>query len=110
MLKWLIERRKRKRKELFWFELAGRPYSFDPVLVSIRLADDPDYLPRHLDDAIAGDMEATQIVSRAASRAFSIRPADENGEGVPVADLLELMVAFHDWSQALKKNTSRSPS
>lgn len=108
MLNWLLGRRRRKRRELFWYELAGRPYSFDPVLVSIRLAEDPEYLPRHIDDALGGDVESMEVVARAASHAFGVRRATPDGEGVSMTDLLELLVAFHDWSRALKKNTSHS--
>lgn len=71
----------------------------------MRLADDPQYLPRHIDEAMAGDAEAISICGAAAMRAFGVKDA-ENG-GLTLAERLELLLLFERWIDALKKNMKR---
>lgn len=93
----------RRRRGLFRFHDGQRYRYADPLVVSRRLAEDPKYLPRHLDDARAGDFEAIAICGEAAGRAFDLREFDGK-RGTPLTDRIEILLSFEIWVAALKKN------
>ena len=96
-------RRSRKR-HIFRFR-EGRRYRYvDPVTVSLLLAEHPEYLPRHLEEAREGDLEAIEICGRAAIDAFGVEPADPNSpSGMTLSDRVKLLIAFDLWIIGLKQ-------
>lgn len=104
ILRWLRSRRERRRRQIFRFHDGDQYRTIDPVMVAIRLGNDPDYLPRHLDEALTGDPEAIAICVAAVGRAFGVRPLDEQGRGMPASDQVALLRSYEIWVAALKKN------
>lgn len=107
MIQWITNRLSRRRSLIFSFHDGRRMRKVDPIVVSGLLASDPEYLPRHLDEARGGDVQALQIIGRAACRAFAVQPLDDRGRGLTLAARVELVLAFEIWIDALKKNTTR---
>lgn len=94
---------------LFRFHDGKRVRRADPLAVAIALHSHPTYLRRHLDEAIAGDKEALQIVAQAATDVFGVQPLSSDGRrGLTLNERLDLMLGFDAYLYAVKKNTVAS--
>ncbi|WP_230773893.1 hypothetical protein [Roseiconus lacunae] len=98
MLQWLRDWRSRRRRLLFRYFDGQRTIAVDPLELSRMLSSDPEFLPRHLDEAISGDNDAIEICGRACVRTFRVT-------NLTLGEQIALLVKFDDWIEALKKNT-----
>ncbi|MFO0940068.1 MAG: hypothetical protein U0930_04810 [Pirellulales bacterium] len=93
----------------FW---DGTKYrTIDPVKVLAALSSHPVYVPdRHYLAAVKDcDMKAMEIVASAVSDVFEVQ-AYNDGKGLTVAERLSLLSTFYLYCEAVKKNTSLSPT
>lgn len=104
ILNWFLNR----NRTIFRFYNGKKRVSIDPIHCAMKLANDPDYLPRHIDEALNGDDEALQICSAAADRAFGVVGVEQGG--LTITEKLDLLNQFDLWVHALKKNTKRLPA
>lgn len=105
--------RKRRRRHLFaWQDGTGRVRHADPIQVWQSLETDPEFdLESHGPLAAAGDIASQNICARAAIRAVGGSQFSEtHPDGLTVMEGLELLVAFVDFVEGLKKNTGHSPT
>lgn len=104
-----LERRARRehlQRCIFSYETHQGTRHADPMQIAMALKTDPDYLPRHLDEALQNDPVSMEIVANAASRAFGIQRLDEStGNGMTIAELIGLVDAFDLWCFRLQKKT-----
>lgn len=103
----LFKRIRQDRRRLLFRFYDGRRYRrADPLVISDNLANDSEYLPRHLESAMLGDQDAIKLCGRVACRVFDVLEATDN-EGLTLSERLELLLTFTRWIAALKKNTTR---
>ena len=98
----LIRYRPRGR-EIFRYRV-GKSYRYaDPIDIALILADHPTYLPRHLAEARAGDLESIEICGQVACDAFGVTFADNDEKlGLTRAELVKLLMSFDLWKIAIK--------
>lgn len=106
--RWRIKRESNLRLIFCFDDGAGNLRRIDPIVACNQLAEDPEYLPRHVDEARLGDRQSLAICGNAANRAFGVCDVADGPAGMTLADRLALMIRFNDYLWALKKNTRRS--
>ncbi len=98
-------RRNRRRRIYRYFDGLRNRYA-DPVALQFALANHPTYLPRHLAEARAGDVEAIAVLCDVAQGVFGAHGIDaRTGKGLSAGELATLVIDFEVYCVALKKNT-----
>lgn len=96
-------RRTPKDRFIFRFVAGGETRFADPVDASLLLIEHPEYLPSHLAEARAGDLDAIEVCGRAACDAFGLSLVTSNSKhGVTLAECVKLLLAFDLWQVALR--------
>lgn len=92
-----------KGRHIFRFRVGRRWRYADPVTVHMLLAEHAEYLPRHLAEARAGDLEAIEICGRVACDAFGVSSLDDDPKrGLSIAERIKLLLAFDHYKMALR--------
>lgn len=107
LLNWLRHRIAERKRRIFRFSDGHRITAVDPIEIAIGLSEHKTYLPEYLKGAVDGDKESQRIVAQAACDVFGVLPFD-NGQGLTVAERIELMVLFDLYLLTVKKNIAAS--
>lgn len=104
MIRFLMNRRRDRRRQIFRCRIAGRIIAVDPIAATLALHRHAKYLPRHLDDAIKGNRSAQQIATEAACDVFGVRSMqDDERRGLTMQELLELLVRFDAYRSGIRQ-------
>lgn len=99
-----LNRWRDRRRRIFVHRAGRRTIKADPVIASLALHRHGSYLPRHLDEALAGDAKALQTTARTACDVFGVALWQDDGKrGLTLVELLGLMVAFDGYTAVLRQ-------
>lgn len=92
------------RRQTFVHRAGRQKVKADPVAACLALHRHGSYLPRHLDDALAGDADALRSTARAACDVFGVVVwENDQKRGLTLVELLGLMIAFDGYTTALRE-------
>jgi hypothetical protein len=104
MFQWLRRLVWNRRRLIFRFYNGSKVVAVDPITIATALHEHKEYLPKHLEDAAKGDVEAQRIVANTACEVFGVSRFDGYKSGMTVAERIDLMFKFDTYLLALKKN------
>lgn len=93
-----------RRRLIFRFYNGSKVVAVDPITIATELHEHKEYLPKYLEDAAKGDVEAQRIVANTACEVFGVTRFDGYKSGMTVAERIDLMFKFDTYLLALKKN------
>lgn len=92
------------RRHIFGFWNGVEIVYLDPVEIEISLETHEKYEPQiHIQQAWDGDVDALDVVCDAIRRAFEI-PVFDGKKGLTREELYDLLAAFNNWQDEVKKN------
>lgn len=95
-----------RARQIFEFQLRGKKYAADPMMVALALTYDAEYKQEHLEKAQSHDPLSLEVCASAAARVFKLdRFTSENQDGATIAELVGLLHAFDLWCYQLQKKT-----
>jgi len=97
--------RQDRNRQIFCYWDGIRLRRIDPLVVWDRLVSHPEFVEdRDVPAAIRGNLEAIRLVVKAVCDAFGCREWAESTPGLTRTELMDLLAAYYDYCEALKKN------
>lgn len=107
LLKWLRERRFKKKRQLYRFFDGKIERSIDPLATVFAIENDPEFVSsKHPALAGAGNKDAYDVCQRMICRVFRVQPySSETGYGLTETERMDLFADFDQWLALQKKST-----
>lgn len=95
-------RRKARARAIFPFRVGRRIRFADPIQVHLSLLGHAEFLPRHLAEARAGDLDSAKVCTDAVCEAFGLTLRPGSPDSVTLADCVRLLFTFDLWRSSLR--------